>query len=141
VIRELASYNQGVFIDLFSALGGNDFNGEVTALPLTSNGVHYTEVGYRTISRELFNGLGYERELVSDLDDTALTELRTHIIEKNRLFFNRWRPANETYLFLFRAHEQGRNAKEIPMFDPIIAEEEKKIENARQSFFAGQPKN
>ena len=57
--------------------------------------------------------------------------LREATIQKNRLFFHRWRPANETYLFLFRKHEQGQNAKEIPMFDPLIAEKEGEIEVMR----------
>jgi len=43
------------------------------------------------------------------------------------LFFNRWRPANDTYLFGFRKHEQGNNAVEIPKFDPLIEEKEKEI--------------
>jgi hypothetical protein len=47
------------------------------------------------------------------------------------LFFHRWRPANETYLFLFRKHEQGNNAKEIPQFDPIIEKREHEIEQLR----------
>ena len=59
-------------------------------------------------------------------------ELRRTIVEKNRQFFHRWRPENETYLFGFRKHEQGQNAKEIPMFDPIIAEYEAKIIELRQ---------
>ena len=48
--------------------------------------------------------------------------LREAIVAKNRLYFHRWRPANETYLFLFRRHEQGNNAVEIPQFDPLVAE-------------------
>ena len=54
-------------------------------------------------------------------------ELRQTIIKKNELFFHRWRPQNQTYLFGFRKHEQGQNAKEIPMFDPLISEQEEKI--------------
>jgi hypothetical protein len=57
--------------------------------------------------------------------------LKDTIVEKNRLFFHRWRPANETYLFLFRKHEQGNNAKEIPQFDPIIEKQEVEIEKIR----------
>jgi hypothetical protein len=38
-------------------------------------------------------------------------------INEKPLFFHRWRPANWTYLFGFRKHEQGRNAVEIPRFD------------------------
>jgi putative heme-binding domain-containing protein len=54
-------------------------------------------------------------------------ELRKTIVRKNELFFHRWRPENQTYLFGFRKYEQGQNAKEIPMFDPLISEQEKKI--------------
>jgi lysophospholipase L1-like esterase len=57
--------------------------------------------------------------------------LRQAIVEKNRLYFYRWRPQNETYLFGFRKHEQGRNAKEVAEFDPLIAEKEKEIAKLR----------
>ena len=55
-------------------------------------------------------------------------ELRKLIVRKNELFFHRFRPANHTYLFGFRKHEQGNNAVEIPMFDPLIAELEEEID-------------
>lgn len=58
-------------------------------------------------------------------------ELRRAIIHKNELYFNRWRPANVTYLFLFRRNEQGQNAVEIPKFDPLIAEAEQQIAKLR----------
>jgi len=51
-------------------------------------------------------------------------QLRATVVQKNRLYFYRWRPQNETYLFGFRKHEQGRNAAEIVQFDPLIAEQE-----------------
>jgi len=53
--------------------------------------------------------------------------LRTVINAKNLLYFHRWRPQNETYLFGFRKHEQGQNAREIPLFDPLIEEKEKEV--------------
>src|SRR5262249_10327405 len=53
--------------------------------------------------------------------------LRKAINRKNELYFYRWRPQNETYLFGFRKHEQGNNAREIPLFDPLVAEQEKEI--------------
>ncbi len=57
--------------------------------------------------------------------DTPQREaLRQAIIRKNELYFHRWRPQNVTYLFGFRAHEQGNNAVEIPQFDPLIEEQE-----------------
>ncbi len=57
--------------------------------------------------------------------------LRQAIIAKNELYFYRWRPQNETYLFGFRKHEQGQNAREIPQFDPLIAAKEAEIARLR----------
>lgn len=54
-------------------------------------------------------------------------ELRRAIIKKNKLFMNRWRPQNETYLFGFRKHEQGQNAGEIPLFDEDVAKADAEI--------------
>lgn len=51
-------------------------------------------------------------------------EVRQATVQKNRLFFHRWRPQNETYLLGFRKHEQGQNAREIPMFDPLVEKQE-----------------
>ena len=59
-------------------------------------------------------------------------KLRKLIVEKNRLFFNRWRPQNETYLYGFRKYEQGQNAREIPEFDPLIEKLEKEIARLRK---------
>jgi hypothetical protein len=54
-------------------------------------------------------------------------KLRKLIVAKNEQYFYRWRPQNETYLFGFRKHEQGKNAREIPQFDPLVAAKEKEI--------------
>ncbi|HEY7425994.1 MAG TPA: SGNH/GDSL hydrolase family protein [Gemmataceae bacterium] len=67
----------------------------------------------------------------SELGKMQVERLRQAIVAKNRLYFYRWRPENETYLFGFRKHEQGQNAHEIPKFDPLIAEKEKEIAKLR----------
>ncbi|HEY1785225.1 MAG TPA: SGNH/GDSL hydrolase family protein [Pirellulales bacterium] len=54
--------------------------------------------------------------------------LRRQIVAKDELFFHRWRPQNETYLFGFRKHEQGNNAVEIPQFDPLVASKDARIQ-------------
>jgi len=64
-------------------------------------------------------------------DFEQVEKLREQIREKNRLYFHRWRPQNETYLFGFRKKEQGRNAVEIPQFDPLIEKSEKEIAKLR----------
>lgn len=140
-IRELAKKNNARFVDLFAALGGDAFDGQVANPALTEDGVNHGDAGHALVGRELVKGLGYPESPLSQNDNEALAKLRAAIIEKDRLFFHRWRPANETYLFLFRKHEQGQNAKEIPMFDPLIAAQEKVVEEARAVVFAGMPKN
>jgi len=64
--------------------------------------------------------------------DDALRQLRETITAKNELYFHRWRPQNVTYLFGFRKHEQGNNAVEIPMFDPLIEKQEAEIAKLRR---------
>jgi lysophospholipase L1-like esterase len=57
--------------------------------------------------------------------------LRKAVVAKNLLYFHRWRPQNVTYLFGFRKHEQGQNAREIPEFDPLVAKQEAEIARLR----------
>ncbi len=64
-------------------------------------------------------------------DFDQVEALRAAINAKNELYFYRWRPANETYLFGFRKHEQGQNAREIPLFDPLVAAKEAEIARLR----------
>lgn len=145
--RRLARYRDGIrglaerrglkFVDLFGALGGDAFDGEVADPPLTDNGVHYGDAGYELMARHLVEGLGLSLPEGIVAADEQVDALRKAVLEKNRLFFHRWRPANETYLFLFRKHEQGQNAKEIPMFDPLIAEKEKEIEGRKVALLEG----
>lgn len=132
-IRDLATAQKAGFVDLFAALGGDSFVGSIPTPPLTNNGIHFTDAGYAAVARELCLGLGYTPP---SPESAAYDNLRAAIIEKDRLFFHRWRPANETYLFLFRKHEQGQNAKEIPLFDPLITAQETRINEARAAAFA-----
>ena len=76
---------------------------------------------------------GEGREIQSPMapEFAQAEKLRRAIVAKNQLFFHRWRPQNETYLFGFRKHEQGNNAKEIPMFDPLIEKDEAEIAKLR----------
>ncbi len=98
--------------------------------PITDNGIHPNAHGYSLLAEAIEKNLGW-KPLKINARDTE--ELRQAIIEKNKLFFNRWRPQNETYLFGFRKHEQGQNAKEIPMFDPLVQAQEEKIYALRNS--------
>lgn len=106
------------FADWFTTLG--------KVRDLTDNGIHLTPQGYQVAAPRFIEALGLE--VPPQLTSDAAEQLREAIVAKNKLFFYRWRPANETYLRLFRKHEQGQNVKELPMFDPLIEKAEKEIE-------------
>ena len=101
----------------------------VTSDPVTLNGMHLTEAGYRAGTFGFLASLGYEFQASTSWD--RLDALRRAVVAKNELFFHRWRPQNETYLFGFRKHEQGKNAKEIVEFDPLVAKAEEEIGKLR----------
>jgi lysophospholipase L1-like esterase len=116
-IKKIAETRGLYFADFFAALG--------PAKDLTDNGVHFTDEGYRRSAGVFVQSLGLA-------DDGGYSEtmepLRQAIRKKNELYFYRWRPQNETYLFGFRKHEQGKNAKEVAEFDPLVAAAEAEID-------------
>jgi len=94
---------------------------------LTNNGLHFTEAGYQQLAPVVASTL-VERSVKGSV---ASPKLRAVVQAKNELFFNRFRPQNEIYLFGSRKHEQGNNGVEIPQFDPLIEAKEKEIAQLR----------
>ena len=105
----------------------SDLRFQIEKGPITDNGIHPSVSGYPTWADGTAKALGWEPNLKSS------PALRAAVIRKNELFFHRWRPANWTYIFGFRKGEQGRNAKEMPMFDPLIAEVEAEIDRLKRA--------
>lgn len=106
----------------------------------TEDGLLPDEAGYRQLGRELAGRLTAEPSEApaeasepvaeaSETDAVALSDepLLQAIRRKDELFFHRHRPQNETYLFLFRKHEQGNNAAELSRFEPLIDQAEQAI--------------
>ena len=120
MVRQTAAAQKVPCVDLFGRLTLSKH------APLTDNGLHLTPAGYAATAPLLVGG----PELPPS---PALDALRAKVVAKNRLFFYRWRPQNETYLFGFRRGEQGNNAVEVPAFDPLVAAAESEIEALRQS--------
>ncbi|MBO0699725.1 MAG: SGNH/GDSL hydrolase family protein [Zavarzinella sp.] len=120
-IRQIAQARGLEFADLFEELGA----GRDTHRDLTDNGLHFTEDGYRLTAGKFAKALGVSEPTA---DTEMMDRLRQAIRKKNELYFYRWRPQNETYLFGFRKHEQGRNAKEVAEFDPLVAAAEAEID-------------
>jgi len=102
-IKHLAGERKFDFVDLDAALGGPRGMAD-----MTDDGVHLTAQGYARSAGNFLRALGFKVERDYTLD---LEPLRQAIRKKNELYFYRWRPQNETYLFGFRKHEQGRTAR------------------------------
>jgi lysophospholipase L1-like esterase len=131
-IRDIARQRKCVFADLSPS---------VTERPvaLTDNGIHLTAFGYQYTAERLLQTLWPETlqpplpHKPYRLSDKA-EKLRQAILEKNQLFFHRFRPQNETYLFGFRKYEQGKNAVEVPQFEALIEAKEQEIAKLRVAF-------
>jgi putative heme-binding domain-containing protein len=122
-IEELAKEREARFVKLVRTwLDGPSLE--------TDNGIHLVPFGYFLVANNIVApALGWGGSIFTD----GRNQLRAAIIRKNALFFHRWRPANETYLFGFRKREQGQNAGEIPKFDPLIEAAEAEIEKLKKA--------
>src|SRR5262249_755544 len=123
-IRELAKERGAVSISLFDALKDRP-----KIADLMDDSIHLNAAGYMTAADLIEAGLGWPRGAWRTSPEAD--KLRQVILKKNEWFFHRSRPANMAYIFGFRKAEQGRNAVEIPQFDPLIEAEENKIAKLR----------
>lgn len=126
-IREIAEKRGHAFADAF-----NSFQNIRHPGPFTDNGMHYTAKGYELYAPfflATIPGPGMDEKFRGESGE----KLRQAIIAKNELFFHRWRPQNETYLFGFRKHEQGNNAVEVKEFEPLVQKADEEIERIRKS--------
>jgi lysophospholipase L1-like esterase len=138
VIRKLATARGHMLADLHKEVGDAyelvekrrraEPGGFVTN-PWTDNGMHLSGWGYRVTTGLFLKSVGFPPVSYSDDRDP----LRQAVIKKNQLFFYRWRPQNETYLFGFRKHEQGKNAKEVAEFDLLVSKAEEEIAKLRKA--------
>jgi len=144
-IRALAASRGLASIDMFSAMRASMSR---SGPPLYENGIHLTESGYviaaghiaaRTAPSTVLDVPALAaaiRQPAGDPRGRRIAELRALVVRKNDLFFHRSRPANVTYLYLFRQREQGNNAVEIPRFDPLVEEADGRIQAARKALGA-----
>ncbi len=138
VIRKVAENRKQYFADLFheafkSSTPRKDIYDvdpkQFSEVSYTENGMHLSELGYQSFTSKYLTTLG--RNVPNgrfSKGDNKNDEMRKAVVAKNQLFFYRWRPQNETYLFGFRKHEQGKNAKEVAEFDPLVGKAEEEIQ-------------
>jgi len=95
-------------------------------------GTYEVRAGGKRLMRASYDALS--RGVLIDVrpGEDATERLRQRIVAKNASYFHRYRPQNETYLFLFRKHEQGNNAKEVFEFEPLVEKLDQAIESHRR---------
>jgi lysophospholipase L1-like esterase len=130
-IKRVAGTRGHAFADLYQEVGVLTPVTGTAHQPIAENGMHLSDSGYRESATQFLKVLGLSYEIT--YDRTTYEQLRQVVVAKNEQFFNKWRPQNETYLFGFRKHEQGKNAKEIAEFDPFIEKLETEIDKLRKS--------
>lgn len=94
-------------------------------IKLTTDSIRLTEDSYKKAAQAWAKGLGWSESNI--YQQSIWPKLQEKLAAKNQLYFYRWRPQNITYLTLFRKHEQGKNAKETLMFDPLVEKAEAEI--------------
>ncbi len=120
-IRALAKETGAALIDLEKFAPDQRF---------TEEGIAWNDKGYRASAKEMMRQLGFANPALDRVGlnkPELLEELRTAVASKNEWFFHRYRPQNETYLFLFRKHEQGNNAVEVEQMEQFVRDGEAKI--------------
>ena len=122
-IAKIAGKRGYGFVDLFVLLPSEP--------RLTDNGIHFTDQGTRQFGQTVVTALSGVKTAIPA--SAEFEEMRKIIVQKNREYFYRWRPQNETYIFGFRKHEQGQNAVEIPQFDPIVQKLESRINELKKT--------
>jgi putative membrane-bound dehydrogenase-like protein len=88
-IRDIARQRGAVFVDLFGPIALRKSAGR-----LTEDGIHLTEAGLRDVAAIIARQLGAEENM-----SAGLGPLREAIVEKNRLWFDCWRPANWSFVY------------------------------------------
>jgi putative heme-binding domain-containing protein len=133
-IEELARERSARFIDLAEIAKPADVLPQsLSSVHVTENGIHLNQLGYQLLAVGISHELWPQGDQTQGTLTTEVSPLRAAILRKNELFFHRWRPANSTYLFGFRKHEQGQNAKEIPEFDPLIETADAKVDELKHA--------
>ncbi len=125
-VRAIARQRGAVFVDLFTPLRQRDG----TALRLTENGMHLTPTGVRLVGQEIARTLELP---VAGIPPSE--KLREAIQEKNRLWFDCWRPANwnfvygdrATQLFATATGDQPSLRETFERHKPLIAEMDRRI--------------
>lgn len=133
-MRRAAAVRSLSFVDLVEGLDTADRGRETAPTRLTDNGIHLSAYGYARAAEAIARAL--DPAFKSPLPDLAAgrpNALREAILEKNRLWFYRWRAHNGEYIYGRRAKAFEGNAgndqfvPEMAALDKLLREADEKI--------------
>lgn len=106
-IRAIAKQRGAVYVDLFTPLSERP----ATEPRLTDNGLHLNREGLRVVAEIIAREFG----AVGGPPAVDVAALHAAIIEKNRLFFDCWRPANWSFVYGDRVAQLfGKAGGDVP---------------------------
>ena len=125
-VRDIAKQRGAIYVDLYTPLSERNSSSP----RLTDNGLHLNEEGLKVVARLVAGQLGIS---TSEADD--LTKLKAAIVEKNRLWFDCWRPANWSFVYGDRVTQMfGKPAEAAPSlresfesYKPLVAKMDARI--------------
>lgn len=116
--KELALRGKHRFIDIFTTFSNEK--------EYTSNGIHLSSKGYRKAAGLMAEVLALPDPVIV-IDSEKANQIRNTIIKKNTLFFHRWRPRNDAFVYGERKDEQRIAQEEPVQIEPFIAKQEAAI--------------
>lgn len=116
--KEVATKGKYRFIDLFTPFSKEN--------KYTTNGIHLSSKGYRKAGDLIAEALTFP-PLPIKIDSKKADHIRHTIIKKNALFFHRWRPRNDAFVYGQRKDEQRIAQDEPAQIEPFIAKQEAAI--------------
>lgn len=118
IMRKVAHELRHPFVDLsglFSKSGEE----------LTENGIHLNRFGYERVAEVTAEQLELPDKKVTD--SSRVQNIRRAVAKKNRLYFHRWRPRNDAFVYGERKDEQKIAQTEPEKFEPVVSKQEEAI--------------
>ncbi|MFT5470749.1 MAG: hypothetical protein ACI8UO_005880 [Verrucomicrobiales bacterium] len=119
VLVEIATSSKHPLVDLSGLVRDS-------GQPYSENGIHPSAAGYQEIARQIGEQLNLPPPTL-DLASVEANEIRAATIKKNTLYFHRWRPRNDAFVYGERKDEQELAQTEPEKFEPFIAKQEQLI--------------
>ena len=118
-IADFAGRHGYRFVDLFQQISSD-------RLTLTYDGLHPDASSYGVLAESIADLLDMPKPKSNPPSDAA-NELRAAIVRKNTLYYHRWRPRNDAFVYGERKSEQVIAQQEPEQFEPFVTEQEKRI--------------